>query len=170
MLAGGILPTNTAFMRTFSKSFGLAGMRVGYGILPDHLADYLWRARLPFSVNILAEEAALAALDDHTFYDATQQTVRTGRKELSDGLKALGCTVWPSQANFLMFGMPEGAPSAAQCFETLLARGIIIRPLKSYSLPDLLRVSIGNQQENKAFLSAMADLLGAKAAQAGVEA
>ena len=96
--------------------------------------------------------------------------MRTGRQELSEGLTALGCTVWPSQANFLMFGMPDGAPSAAQCFETLLARGIIIRPLKSYSLPDLLRVSIGNQQENKAFLSAMADLLGAKAAQAGVEA
>ena len=170
MLAGGIMPHNTAFMRTFSKSFGLAGMRVGYGILPDHLADFLWRARLPFSVNILAEEAALAALDDHTFYEATQQTVRTGRQELSEGLTALGCTVWPSQANFLMFGMPEGAPNAAQCFETLLARGIIIRPLKSYSLPDLLRVSIGNQQENHAFLSAMAEVMGAKPAQGGVNA
>ena len=96
--------------------------------------------------------------------------MRTGRQELSEGLTALGCTVWPSQANFLMFGMPEGAANAAQCFETLLARGIIIRPLKSYSLPDLLRVSIGNQQENHAFLSAMAEMLGAKHAQGGVKA
>ncbi|QCC86267.1 histidinol-phosphate transaminase [Desulfovibrio desulfuricans] len=158
MLAGGIMPSNTAFMRTFSKSFGLAGMRVGYGILPDHLADFVWRARLPFSVNILAEEAALAALNDKAFYDATQEAVRSGRKQLYTGLTALGCKVWPSQANFLMFGMPEGAPSAAECFETLLARGIIIRPLKSYGLPDLLRVSIGNQQENLAFLAAMADV------------
>ena len=77
-------------------------------------------------------------------------------------MTALGCTVWPSQANFLMFGMPEGAPTAAECFETLLARGIIIRPLKSYGLPDLLRVSIGNQQENLAFLSAMADIIAHK--------
>ena len=69
-----------------------------------------------------------------------------------------------------MFGMPEGAASAADCFEALLAGGIIIRPLKSYSLPDLLRVSIGNQQENKAFLSAMAEILGAKPAQGGVKA
>lgn len=166
MLASGIMPSNTAFMRTFSKSFGLAGMRVGYGILPDHLADFVWRARLPFSVNILAEEAALAALADETFYNATQDAVRTGRKELFAGLTALGCKVWPSQANFLMFGMPEGAPTAAECFEILLTRGIIIRPLKSYSLPDMLRVSIGNQQENHAFLSAMADIIAHKGEKA----
>ena len=166
MLASGIMPSNTAFMRTFSKSFGLAGMRVGYGILPDHLADFVWRARLPFSVNILAEEAALAALADETFYNATQDAVRTGRKELLAGLTALGCKVWLSQANFLMFGMPEGAPTATECFETLLTRGIIIRPLKSYSLPDMLRVSIGNQQENHAFLSAMADIIAHKGEEA----
>ena len=166
MLASGIMPSNTAFMRTFSKSFGLAGMRVGYGILPDHLADFVWRARLPFSVNILAEEAALAAMADETFYNATQDAVRTGRKELFAGLTALGCKVWPSEANFLMFGMPEGAPTAAECFETLLTRGIIIRPLKSYSLPDMLRVSIGNQQENHAFLSAMADIIAHKGEKA----
>lgn len=166
LLASGIMPKNTAFMRTFSKSFGLAGMRVGYGILPDHLADFVWRARLPFSVNILAEEAALAALADDTFYNATQDAVRTGRKELFAGLTALGCKVWPSEANFLMFGMPEGAPTAAECFETLLARGIIIRPLKSYGLPDLLRVSIGNQQENLAFLSALADIIARKGEKA----
>lgn len=166
LLASGIMPKNTAFMRTFSKSFGLAGMRVGYGILPDHLADFVWRARLPFSVNILAEEAALAALADDTFYNATQDAVRTGRKELFAGLTALGCKVCPSEANFLMFGMPEGAPTAAECFETLLVRGIIIRPLKSYGLPDLLRVSIGNQQENLAFLSAMADIIARKGEKA----
>ena len=82
-------------------------MRVGYGILPDHLADFVWRARLPFSVNILAEEAALAALNDKAFYDATQEAVRSGRKQLYTGLTALGCKVWPSQANFLMFGMSD---------------------------------------------------------------
>lgn len=159
LLASGQLPENAAFMRTFSKSFGLAGMRVGYGILPGHLAEYVWRARLPFSVNILAEEAALAALEDTTFYAATQEAVRTGRNELFAGLTALGCTVWPSASNFLMFRMPENAPDAAACFEALLQRGIIIRPLKSYGLPDLLRVSVGNEQENLMFLSAMADVV-----------
>jgi len=170
LLTGGIAPQNAAFMRTFSKSFGLAGMRVGYGILPGHLADFLWRARLPFSVNILAEEAALAALEDATFYAATQEAVRTGRKELFVGLTALGCRVWSSQANFLMFGMPEGAPTAAECFETLLRRGIIIRALKSYGLPDLLRVSVGNAEENLLFLETMADITARRPAQAGERA
>lgn len=167
LLTGDLAPQNAAFMRTFSKSFGLAGMRVGYGILPGHLADFLWRARLPFSVNILAEEAALAALEDTTFYDATQQAVRSGRKELFVGLTALGCQVWPSQANFLMFRMPKGAPDAAECFETLLRRGIIIRALKSYGLPDLMRVSVGNTQENLMFLEAMADVTARRPAHAG---
>ncbi|MBO5490444.1 MAG: aminotransferase class I/II-fold pyridoxal phosphate-dependent enzyme, partial [Desulfovibrio sp.] len=95
LLAAGRLPDNTAVTRTFSKSFGLAGLRLGYAVLPGNLAEYLWRARLPFSVNILAEEAALAALDDTAFYAATQETVRAGRRELAAGLAALGCTVWP---------------------------------------------------------------------------
>ena len=92
--------------------------------------------------------------------------MRKGRKELFAGLTALGCNVRPSQANFLMFGMPDGAPDAAECFETLLERGIIIRPLKSYGLPQLLRVSIGNQQENLAFLAAMADVIAHRGAKA----
>ncbi|MBO4300344.1 MAG: histidinol-phosphate transaminase [Desulfovibrio sp.] len=159
LLASGLLPDNTAITRTFSKSFGLAGLRLGYAVLPGNLAGYLWRARLPFSVNILAEEAALAVLNDVTFYEATQQTVRDGRKTLADGLTALKCTVWPSAANFLMFHMPEEGPDARECFEALLQKGIIIRPLKSYGLPDHLRVSVGNAQENQLFLSAMGDII-----------
>ena len=159
LLASGRLPDNTAVTRTFSKSFGLAGLRLGYAVLPGNLAEYLWRARLPFSVNILAEEAALAALDDTAFYAATQETVRAGRRELAAGLAALGCTVWPSAANFLMFRMPDAAPGAAACFEELLRRGIIIRPLKSYGLPEHLRVSVGNAQENRLFLAAMDDIV-----------
>lgn len=159
LLASGELPENTAFMRTFSKSFGLAGMRVGYGILPPSLADYCWRARLPFSVNILAEEAALAALEDTTFYSFTMQTVRQGRNALTVGLTALGCNVWPSAANFILFSLPENTLSAHDCFETLLRKGIIIRPLNSYNLPGHLRVSIGNEAENRTFLLAMDEIL-----------
>lgn len=159
LLAANELPENTAFLRTFSKSFGLAGLRLGYGVLPCALAAYYWRARLPFSVNILAEEAGLAALSDSAFREATLAAVREGRAVLHEGLAALGCTVWPSAANFLLFRLPEGAGAAAGCFEALLRRGIIIRPLKSYNLPDHLRVSVGEKHENAAFLAAMRDIL-----------
>ena len=167
LLAAGILPENTAFLRTFSKSWGLAGLRLGYAVLPPLVADYCWRARLPFSVNILAEEAGLAALADTAFREATLHTVRQGRVTLTEGLRALGCTVWPSSANFLLFALPPRgdaspaaqATAARACFEALLRKGIIIRPLASYDLPGHLRVSVGNAAENTAFLAAMRDLL-----------
>ena len=141
-------------MRTFSKSYGLAGLRIGYAILPEELADAFWRARLPFSVNILAEEAALAALSDEAFRKATLTLVKESREILSLALQKLGCRVWPSQANFLLFTPPPGT-TAAECHEFLLEHGIIIRRLGSYNLPDHLRVSIGNKAENAAFVKAM---------------
>ena len=130
-------------------------------MLPPALAEYFWRARLPFSVNILAEEAGLAALTDTAFRQATLDVVRQGRAKLRDGLTALGCTVWPSAANFLLFRLPPRAGSARDCFEALLRRGIIIRPLSSYNLPEHLRVSVGDARENAAFLAAMRDILAA---------
>ena len=155
---------NTAVLRTFSKSFGLAGLRLGYALLPPRLADYLWRVRLPFSVNILAEEAGLAALDDAEFREETLRVVRKGRETLSRGLRAAGCHVWPSQANFLMFRPPADAPPARDIFEKLLRMGIIIRPLASYGLPDLLRVSVGTEAENLCFLDALSELTRRQAA------
>ena len=150
---------NIAIIRTFSKSFGLAGLRLGYALLPPRLADYLWRVRLPFSVNILAEEAGLAALRDTTFREESLRVVRKGRETLSRGLRGLGCLVWPSQANFIMFRPPAGSPAARDIFERLLRMGIIIRPLASYGLPELLRVSMGTEEENIRFLDACAALL-----------
>ncbi|MBR3664581.1 MAG: histidinol-phosphate transaminase [Desulfovibrio sp.] len=159
LLAQGDIPSNVGIMRTFSKSYGLAGLRLGYAILPEALAEGFWRARLPFSVNLLAEEAGLAALEDQAFREKTMETVRQGRTLLTERLTDMGCTVWPSAANFLLFTLPHPA-KAADCFTTLLSHGIIIRLLKSYSLPDHLRVSIGNTQENGAFLKEMASFLG----------
>ena len=161
LLAHPPLPANVGIMRTFSKSYGLAGLRIGYAILPEPLAEAYWRARLPFSVNILAEEAALAALGDEAFREATLSHVRKTRELLAMALEKLGCHVWPSQANFLMFTPPPGT-TAKECDSFLLERGIIIRRLASYNLPEHLRVSIGTGDENAAFLKAMA-VIAAKA-------
>jgi histidinol-phosphate aminotransferase len=149
---------NVAILRTFSKSFGLAGLRLGYGIMPAPLADYLRRVRLPFSVNILAEAAGLAALEDTDFREATLKAVRAGRERLFNGLAALGCHVHKSQSNFLMFRLP-GKVNAEKVFNALLKQGIIIRRLKSYSLPQYLRVSVGNAEENDIFLNALERIL-----------
>lgn len=158
LLASGAVPDNVAILRTFSKSYGLAGLRLGYGILPPVLAEYYRRVRLPFSVNVLAEAAALAALEDTAFRAATLSLVREERVVLTERLRALGCTVFPSQANFLMFAPPANI-TAADLFQRLLERGIIIRPLNSYGLPQLLRLSVGTHEENHIFLTACAEIL-----------
>lgn len=152
---------NVAILRTFSKMYGLAGLRLGYGVLPEWLADYCLRVKLPFSVNVMAELAGIAALKDQDFVRATIKAVNEGREELTEGLTAMGCTVHPSMANFLLFDLPQGAKLDANgLFEALLTRGIIIRPLASYDLPDSLRLSVGDASENRAFLDAMQEILG----------
>ena len=145
---------NVGILRTFSKSYGLAGLRLGYAILPQEVADAFWRARLPFSVNILAEEAALAALKDVAFREETLMTVAKGRAYLAQELQSLGCTVYPSQANYLLFKLPSNS-STQDCYMALLAQGIIIRRLTSYNLPEHLRVSIGNGAENELFVAGL---------------
>lgn len=147
---------NLVLLRTFSKMYGLAGLRLGYGIMPDWLAELLLRVKLPFSVNILAEHAGLAALEDGLFVAETLRVVHEGRDMLSAELAALGCHVFPSQANFLMFSPPM---EARILFEELLRRGVIIRPLASYGMPDKLRVSIGSPDENREFLAKTAEVL-----------
>ncbi len=147
---------NVVVLRTFSKLYGLAGLRLGVGVMPPWLADKLMRVRLPFSVNLLAEAAGIAALEDLHFRAATLATVRQGREYLSRELKRLGCAVQPSQANFLLFTPP--AP-AREVFEALLAKGINIRPLTSYGLPHALRVSIGSEPEIRAFIEALEAVL-----------
>ena len=153
---------NLVVLRTFSKMYGMAGLRLGYGVMPPWLADYMLRVKLPFSVNILAEEAGLAALGDEVFVQATLDAVRSGRAELTRELTALGCEVRPSQANFLLFDLPASAGMDAKgFFEALLERGIIIRPLSGgYGLPSSLRVTVGDGSENRAFLRAAREILG----------
>lgn len=147
---------NLVVLRTFSKAYGLAGLRVGYGALPLWLADHVRRARPPFTVNLVAEEAALAVLEDDNFYSATLEVVFKGRERLLKRLPELGCKVWPSQANFVMFQPPYPAD---QVCEELLKRGVIVRHLKSFGLAENIRVNVGTQPETEAFLKALEDIL-----------
>lgn len=147
---------NLVILRTFSKLYGLAGLRLGFGLMPERLADALIRVKPPFSVNILAEAAGIAVLDDAPFIQATLDCVVQGRTFLTSELQRLGCHVYPSQTNFLLFRPPL---PAEQVFQSLLLRGVIIRPLKSYGLDELLRVSIGTPEENGIFIQELEVLL-----------
>jgi len=147
---------NVVVLRTFSKAYGLAGLRLGYGVLPLWLAEHVRRARPPFTVNLVAEEAALAALGDDNYYSSTLEVIFTGRERLLKRLPELGCQVWPSQANFVMFKPPR--PAGKVC-EELLRRGIIVRHLKSFGLAENIRVNVGTKAETEAFLTTLEAVL-----------
>lgn len=147
---------NLVVLRTFSKAYGLAGLRVGYGVLPPSLCALLKNARIPFTVNLLAEEAAIAALNDETFYMETLAVVMRGRQYFTDELTKLGCIVTPSQANFVMFEPPK---PAQQVFKALLKRGIIVRPLASFGLGRHIRVNVGTDSENETFIKVLGEIL-----------
>ena len=148
---------NLVVLRTFSKAYGLAGLRVGFGVLPSRLAGYMKNARIPFTVNLLAESAAIAALNDEVFYHETLEVVMRGREYFLNELPKLGCRVWPSQANFVMF---QPTRPAQQVFKNLLRKGIIVRPLGSFGLGKCIRVNVGTDSENKKFIQALAEVLG----------
>lgn len=147
---------NIVLTRTFSKAYGLAGLRIGYGIMSPELAEYIKSARAPFTVNLLAEEAAIAVLEDEAFYNATIDVVLRGRKLFTEEIRKMGCEVLDSQANFIMF---KPTRDAMEVFEELLERGIIVRPLKSFGLGEYIRVNMGTDQENKIFLKTLREVL-----------
>jgi len=146
---------NVVLLRTFSKLYGLAGLRLGYGIMPTWLADLLHRVKLPFSVNLLAENAGIAALQDQHFVQTSRETVMSGRKDLFQGFYQLGWTVYPSQANFLLIKPSCPAPHLV---EELLKKGYIVRALDSYGLGDHVRISVGTKAENLGLLHACSEI------------
>ena len=149
---------NVIISRTFSKSFGMAGLRLGYAIVPEELADHYWRVRLPFSVNLMAEEAGIAALQDVAFHDETVRVVREGRAWLTGELEARMPRVsFPVELPHVRAS--GGQPQRRFPVEDLLRRGIILRPLTSYGLPRNLRVSVGTAEENTMLINAMRELL-----------
>lgn len=147
---------NMVLTRTFSKAYGLAGLRIGYGIMSPQLAGYINSARAPFTVNLLAEEAAIAVLKDEAFFNTTMDVVLRGRELYTEEIRAMGCEVLESQANFIMF---KPTRDAMEVFEDLLKRGIIVRPLKSFGLGEYIRVNMGTDSENKTFLKTLKEIL-----------
>jgi len=145
-------------LRTFSKAYGLAGLRIGYGIMDREVAGYLDRVRQPFNVNSLGQIAALAALDDKAHLEATLQTTWTGMKELARSLKRLGCRIMPSETNFMLVDVGQ---DASKIYEAMLHRGVIIRAMGSYGFPDHIRITVGTKQENKRFIEVLEDVLNA---------
>ncbi len=143
-------------LRTFSKVYGLAALRVGYGFAGAELAGLLNRMRQPFNVNAIAQAAAIAALDDHEFTARCVRENRAGRQRLEGGLAQLGLEFVKSEANFLLVKVGDGAG----VFAALQRRGMIVRPLKPYHLPEWLRITVGTAEENERLLSDLAAVLG----------
>ncbi|MEW5837940.1 MAG: histidinol-phosphate transaminase [Pseudomonadota bacterium] len=143
---------NLVVTRTFSKIHGLAGLRVGYALSHPHVAEVLNRVRQPFNANLLALEAACAALQDDEHMRRTRELNREGLNQVRSGLAALGLSALPSMGNFLCVDMQR---TAHPVYDALLRQGVITRPVGGYGLPNHLRVSIGTQAENARFLAAM---------------
>jgi histidinol-phosphate aminotransferase len=142
----------TIALRTFSKAYGLAGLRIGYGVADPELAGYLERARHPFNVNRLAEVAAEAALDDREYTERLQRLNAEGIEYLTRELRALDFEVWPSDANFVL-ARPRRA--GARVFERLLREGVIVRPLAGFGLPEHVRITVGLPEENERLVKAL---------------
>ncbi len=144
-------------LRTFSKAYGLAGLRIGYGYGPAELMDYVNRLRLPFNVNRLAQAAARAALTDADFLARTREVVRSGRDFLCRECQRLGLSFAPTQANFIVIRM---AGPGREVYDAMLRQGVIIRAMDAYGLPEYIRVNVGLPEENRRFIKALAKVLG----------
>lgn len=146
---------NLLVTRTFSKIYGLAGLRIGYGLTNSAVADLMNRVRQPFNCNNLALAGAIAALDDQAFVAESYRVNHEGMVKIQAALTRLGLDYIPSHGNFLTFRLPD----AAEVNRRLLQQGVIVRPLVGYGMPDWLRVTIGTEPENARFLEALEQAL-----------
>jgi histidinol-phosphate aminotransferase len=146
---------NVLFLRTFSKIYGLASLRIGYGYASEEICSILNRVRQPFNVNAIAQAAAMAALDDVEFAEQCAQETRRGLGQLVKGFEDLGLETVPSSANFLLVRVGD----AGNAFAALQSVGVIVRPVASYGLPDWLRITVGTAHQNQRVLLAIANWL-----------
>lgn len=143
-------------LRTFSKAYGLAGLRIGYGFGPSVLMDYLNRLRLPFNVNRLAQVAARAALTDELFLERTKAVVLEGRAWVCRELERLGLSYTPSQTNYILIGVNR---PARDVYQAMLREGVIIRAMDEYGFSEHIRVNVGLPEENQRFIKTLAQVM-----------
>jgi histidinol-phosphate aminotransferase len=146
---------NLIISRTFSKAYGLAGLRVGFGVCHTDIAALMNRVRQPFNVNSIAQAAAVASLEDDDFVERSYALNQAGMAQLTQGFNKLGLEYIPSFANFVSFSVKN----AVQVNQKLLQKGVIVRPIANYEMPDYLRVSIGLFSENARFLEVLEQIL-----------
>jgi histidinol-phosphate aminotransferase len=143
-------------LRTFSKAYGLAGLRIGYGVMHPSIADFLNRVRQPFNTGSLAQVAAQAAIDDEEFLLKTQEVVWSGLEFLYEGVERLGLRYVPTQANFFLIEVPY---DAKKIFELMLCKGVIIRAMSSYGMDRFIRINAGLPEENERFVEVLGQTL-----------
>lgn len=144
-------------LRTFSKLYGLAGLRIGYGFASDNLIDYMDRVRQPFNANTLAQAGATAALEDDEFVSQTLQVIQNGLRFLYKGLDNIGLEYIPTYTNFFLIKVPGGGKRA---YELMLREGVIVRAMDGYGLPDYIRVNAGLEEENERFIRTLRKVIG----------
>ena len=149
---------NVVVTHTFSKIHGLANLRVGWAYAPIQISEAIDRVRLPFNTSHIGQAAAVAALADVEFQKRSLALVETWRPWLTQQLGGLGLEVVPSQANFVLVGFKPGQAGAAEAF--LASKGLIVRGVGGYGLPDHLRFTIGLEEHNRAVIDALAEFLG----------
>jgi histidinol-phosphate aminotransferase len=145
-----------AALRTFSKAYGLSGLRLGYGIMAFEMADYLNRVRQPFNVNSLAQIGGVAALADDAHYRMTLEKSRAGIEWLSREVAKLGCRPLETHTNFFLIDVKG---DGKKLYEHLLQQGVIVRPMQAYGYPNYIRITVGRQEENQRFIGALAKSL-----------
>ena len=150
---------NMILSRSFSKAYGLAGLRIGYGVAKPALTDLLNRIRQPFNVNSLAQAAAIAAFQDSAFLQEGFELNCAGYVQLTQAFDVLGLTYLPSAGNFVLVKVGDDDDAGTRMNLELLKRGIIVRPVGNYGLPQWLRISIGLPEENAAFIAALKQIL-----------
>ncbi len=148
--------TPVVALRTFSKAYGIAGLRVGYGIMPAEIADYIHRVRAPFNVNQLAQVGAIAALDDTEHYNKTLEMTTKGITWITEQLTKLGLRCYPTQTNFFLVDLQK---ECKPFYEKMLRKGVIIRPMSSYGYPNFIRITVGLPEENKRLVQAVKECL-----------
>lgn len=150
---------NVLGLNSFSKTYGLAGLRIGYGYTTKTIANYLRLIHKPFLMPLTSLEAAIGALDDDEFIEKTVKTVHDGRKFLEDSFTSLGIKYWPSQANFFTIDPPV---PEMEFTEQLMEHGVMVRPVSQFGAPGKVRITVGNQEANEALIQILASVLSPK--------